>query len=150
MDTITWLKHCIRDHLDWVKAVEASTHDGRTLTQDEFLSLWLTWMGKNEFVKIFGRREGYILLHPVCLDWLFEPGINYYENLFRTDPSGDVTFIDSLWAPGRYPQVIEVLRATRRTYAAWIHPASLFLCRIDSLSPDRLIKSQIKRALIAV
>jgi hypothetical protein len=138
------IKKLIQSKLDWTNNFNAKGY-----TRDEFLSMWIFWLAKHEFLKTFGDVEGYIILRPANLSWVFDAGIDYFNTLFWFDPAGDTVWIDSLWAPGRYGTVLEVIRATRRTYVAWAHKNGRIHCQKISVLSGRIpVKSQIKSALI--
>jgi hypothetical protein len=139
-----WLKQSISDHLDWVNVVKVN--DG-TLTKDEFLELWIKWLGHHDFIKVFGSADdpsGYLIARPARISWVLDAEIDYFKTLFIYDQDGEVVWIDSLWAPGHYADVLTFLRSTTKTYVSWSHGNKLFFKVIKELSGTVPNRAEIK------
>jgi hypothetical protein len=135
----------LRQKLWWV---EKAVYEDGEYSSDQFLTLWICWLMEHEFLKVFGQLEGYIIVRPVRVEWVFDTDTDYFATLFRFDPAGDTAWIDSLWAPGRFAEVRQVLKATRRKFVAWEHGESVRCLPVSELKGDMVTPSQLRDSLV--
>jgi len=145
MDKFYWLKSILREKLPWIS--RAIVEDGRS-TPDEFLDCWVSWLIQSRFVKVFGNAKGYIIVRPVRMSWVFDTDIDYFDTIWWNDPEGEVAWIDSLWAPGLYPEVLKVLKWTGKPYVAWSHKDKLYFKVIRELSGQIPSRREIAEAVV--
>jgi hypothetical protein len=148
MDTITWLKAKILEQVPIIRKLVINQGE---ITPDEFLDLWVTWLIQHGFVKLFGTEEnptGYIIARPGRISWVYSTDINYLDTLFWFDENGDVAWIDSLWAPGQYAQVLIFLRSTTKTFTAWEHNGRVFFKEIAQLTGQIPKRREIEEAFL--
>ena len=133
-------------HLEW-----CNTFVPAQGTREEVLEAWIKWGLSWGLIEVFYDKErspvGYIFARPIALKTAIDPKIDYFKTLFYFDAQGDVAWIDTLWAPGHYPEVLKWLRATKRKYVGWQHNGKHYLKEIADLSGNRPIKSEIADAL---
>lgn len=143
-----WLVETVPEQLPWLKN---QIPNNENLSPQEVTRLWIHWLLKMSFAQLFGLygdRKGYIIARPVKLGWVFDTSIDYFATIFWYDPQGEVVFIDSLWAPGYYPQVLTALKKTGRPYCAWEHKGKLFFKTVSELSGQIPSKSEINEAYV--
>jgi len=141
MNDLDYLMSIVPQKLDWTKNITVMDHP--EMTSEQWTKEWLTWMWNNHFAYVLKDRSGYILWRPVTLQWIFDAGLDYFQTIQWFDWSGDAVWIDSLWAPGNYSKVLDLLRATKKTFVGWNHK-KIIVKRIDGLSGDKPILSQIR------
>lgn len=146
-----WLKAALIKNLDWLSTTELRNGQGELITLDQFLNIWIAFLTFNNFLKLYGTPEspkGYLIARPVRMGWVFDTDIDYFKTLFTCDPSGEVVWIDSLWAPGFYANVVEFLRFTEKPYVAWSHKKKLYFKVIRELTGQVPLKSEIEEAFV--
>jgi len=140
-----WLKKNLQEKLPWLaKAVV----DEDRYTIDEFLDSWIYHLAEHHFIQIFGDCQGYMIFRPARLGWVFDADTDYFESLWCFDLAGEVVWIDSLWAPGNYAQVLKTLKWTAKPYVAWSHKDKLYFKVIRELSGQVPSRREIAEAAV--
>lgn len=148
-ELLSYLVREIPLHLDWVNT--AVVDDGLVSPQ-EFVVLWCKWAALHNFIKLFGTPQepkGYLIARPVRMDWVFDADTDYFKTLFQFDPTGEVFWLDTLWARGLYQEVVAFIRSTKKPYVAWSHGKRLYFKRVCELwSGHTPSKSEIEECFV--
>ena len=132
-----WLVSKVQEKLDWTQRVE-----GNGTTQ------WLQWMNLRHFVWILKDRSGYLVMRPVYRAMIPYMAQRYFQTIYWYHVHGDTIWVDSGWAPGKWPDCLEAFKLTGRKYVGWHHEGWVYVCPISELSGDKPILSQLKRSSI--
>jgi hypothetical protein len=108
--------------MPWLLDKIASQNCFSSLSPDQYRE-WIGWVIQQGFVYLYPNPPTLgLIARPVSM---FQ--IEHYqrwsplEQLYVYDHTGDVLWMDFLWAPGQYKELMKILKATGKKWGGWEH-----------------------------